>query len=155
MAKKRITISSKREQEIERAYVQTPAGKVMFTLTLVACVALLVGLLIETYKVSAWGTEFINPDSLIYAYSNYLFMWGSFAALICMVFYIKFAVDYKTKNGTVKTTKTIKKPATKKVVKKTEPAKKEESKPAKKPAVKKTVKSTTKTTTKTTTKKTK
>ena len=140
MAKKRIVLSSKQEQEIEQAYVQTPAGKVMFTLTLVACVALLVGLLIETYKVSAWGTEFIDPDSLIYTYSNQLFMWGSFAALICMVFYIKFAVDFKTKKGTVKTTKTTKKPAVKKVAKKAEPTKKVEAKPVKKTVVKKTAK---------------
>ncbi len=144
MAKRRIVLSSKHEQEIEQAYVQTPAGKVMFTLTLVACVALLVGLLIETYKISAWGTEFIDPNSLIYTYSNQLFMWGSFAALICMMFYIKFAVDFKTKKGTVKTTKTIKKPATKKVVKKAEPAKKVEAKPAKKTVAKKVTKTTTK-----------
>lgn len=144
MAKRRIVLSSKREQEIEQAYVQTPAGKVMFTLTLVACVALLVGLLIETYKVSAWGTEFIDPNSLIYTYSNQLFMWGSFAALICMVFYIKFAVDFKAKKGTAKTTKTTKKPVTKKVVKKAEPAKKVETKPAKKTVAKKTTKTTTK-----------
>lgn len=145
MAKRRIVLSSKQEQEIEQAYVQTPAGKVMFTLTLVACVALLVGLLIETYKVSAWGTEFIDPNSLIYTYSNQLFMWGSFAALVCMIFYIKFAVDFKTKKGTAKTTKTVKKPATKKVVKKVEPAKKVETKPAKKTVTKKTTKTTKKT----------
>lgn len=144
MAKRRIVLSSKQEQEIEQAYVQTPAGRVMFTLTLVACVALLVGLLIETYKVSAWGTEFINPDSLIYTYSNQLFMWGSFSALVCMVFYIKFALDYKAKKGTTKTTKTIKKPAAKKPVKKAEPAKKVEAKPAKKTVAKKTTKTTTK-----------
>lgn len=145
MAKRRITLSSKKEQEIENAYVQTPAGRVMFTLTLVACVALLVGLLIDTYKLSAWGTEFINPDSLIYTYSQQLFMWGSFAALVCMVFYIKFALDYKAgKKSTVKTTKTTKKPATKKVVKKAEPVKKIEEKPAKKTVAKKTTKTTTK-----------
>ena len=45
---KRIKISSEEEQKIEKAYLDTATGKTMFTLTLVACFALIVGLLIET-----------------------------------------------------------------------------------------------------------
>lgn len=139
MAKKKIVLSSKEEQEIEKAYIQTAAGRTMFTLTLVACIALLVGLLIETYKVSATNTNFLNPNSLLYTYSNQLFMWGAFAALIGLFFYIKFAVDYKSSKGT---TKTVKKTA-KTVAKKPQTTKKAEPK-----AVKKTTKTTAKKTTK-------
>lgn len=136
MAKDRkFVLSCKEEQKIEKAYLETSQGKIVFALTFVACFAMLVGLLIETYKVAAEGTGFLNPDSFYYEYSKMLFMWGGIAALIGLFFYIRFAIGYKN----VKTRR-----ATKKVA----PAA-EKKAPVKKTAAKKVpAKKATKTTTK-------
>ena len=108
----------------------------MFTLTLVACFALIVGLLIETYKVSNPGVDYSNLEKTLFAYSEQLFIWGSIVALVGLFFYIKFASDFRN-NRTVKKERTATKKTTKKVVKK------EEKKPvAKKPAAKTTKKTT-------------
>ena len=141
MAKdRRLVLSSKEEQKIEKAYLETAQGKVVFALTFVAAFAMLVGLLIETYKVSAFNTEFINPDSFYYVYSKLLFMWGGIAALIGLFFYIRFAIGYKNVKRK-KTTKKVSEPVEKK------PAAKKTTKKATTKATEKTTKST-KTTTK-------
>ena len=136
MAKDRkLVLSCKEEQKIEKAYLETSQGKIVFALTFVACFAMLVGLLIETYKVAAEGTGFLNPDSFYYEYSKMLFMWGGIAALIGLFFYIRFAIGYKN----VKTRRATKKAA---------PAA-EKKAPVKKTAAKKVpAKKATKTTTK-------
>ena len=47
MAKDRkLVLSCKEEQKIEKAYLETSQGKIVFALTFVACFAMLVGLLI-------------------------------------------------------------------------------------------------------------
>lgn len=134
---KRIKLSSEEEQKIEKAYLDTATGKTMFTLTLVACFALIVGLLIETYKISNPGVDYSNLVKTLFMYSEQLFIWGSIVALIGLFFYIKFAADFRN-NKTVKKEKTVQKKTTNKVVKKEE----------KKPVAKKTAAKTTKKTTK-------
>lgn len=132
---KRIKISSEEEQKIEKAYLDTATGKTMFTLTLVACFALIVGLLIETYKISNPGVDYSNLVETLFTYSEQLFIWGSIVALVGLFFYIKFAADFRN-NKTVK--KAPAKKTTKKVTKKAE--KVEKKAPVKKTATKKTTK---------------
>lgn len=132
---KRIKLSSEEEQKIEKAYLDTATGKTMFTLTLVACFALIVGLLIETYKVSNPGVDYSNLVETLFMYSEQLFIWGSIVALVGLFFYIKFAADFRNSSKTVKKERTTQKKTVKKVVKK------EEKKPtAKKTTTKKTTK---------------
>ena len=135
---KRIKLSSEEEQKIEKAYLDTATGKTMFTLTLVSCVALIVGLLIETYKISNPGVDYSSLVKTLFTYSEQLFIWGSITALVCLFFYIKFASDFKNNSKPVKKEKTTTKKTVKKVVKK------EEKKPAAKKAPTKTTKKTTK-----------
>ena len=136
MAKDRkLLISSKEEQKIEKAYLETTQGKVVFAATFVACFALIVGLLIETYKAAAWNTEFINPESFYYEYSRILFMWGGIVALVGLIFYIRFAIGYKN----IKAKKSAKKATTEKKA----PAKKVVKKETEKKAPAKTTKKTT------------
>lgn len=119
MAKdRRIIMSSKEEQKIEKAYLATTQGKIVFTLTFVACFALIVGLLIETYKAAAWNTKFINENSFWYEYSRLLFMWGGIAALIGLFFYIRFAIGFKNTKTRRAPRKAAPKTETKKVAKK-------------------------------------
>ena len=134
---KRIKISSEEEQKIEKAYLDTATGKTMFTLTLVACFALIVGLLIETYKISNPGVDYSNLVETLFTYSEQLFIWGSIVALVGLFFYIRFASDFRN-NKTVKKEKTPAKKTTKKVTKKVE--KVEKKTPVKKTAAKKTTK---------------
>lgn len=137
MAKdRRIIVSSKEEQKIEKAYLETAQGKVVFALTFVACFAMIVGLLIETYKVAAWNTKFINPNSFYYEYSKLLFMWGGISALIGLFFYIRFALGYKNskrKRSAKKATAAVEK----KAADKKETTKKPTAKTAKKTTTKK------------------
>ena len=128
MAKdRRLVLSCKEEQKIEKAYLETSQGKIVFTLTFVACVAMLVGLLIETFKVAAIGTPFLNEDSFYYRYSQMLFMWGGIAALVGLFFYIRFAIGYKNTKSRRTTKKAApaaeKKAPVKKTVAKKAPAK--------------------------------
>ena len=86
-------------------------------MTFVACFALVVGLLIETYKVT--NLDIINTDNLLFEFSQQLFMWGAIVALIGLFHYIRFAIGYKNvkpaKKATTKKTKTVeKKPEAKK-----------------------------------------
>lgn len=129
MAKdKKLVLSCKEEQKIEKAYLETSQGKIVFALTFVACFAMLVGLLIETFKVAAIGTPFLNEDSFYYQYSQMLFMWGGIAALIGLFFYIRFAIGYKNAKSRRTTKKAApaaeKKAPVKKTVAKKAPAKK-------------------------------
>lgn len=137
MAKdRRIIVSSKEEQKIEKAYLETAQGKVVFALTFVACFAMIVGLLIETYKVAAWNTKFINTNSFYYEYSKLLFMWGGISALIGLFFYIRFALGYKNskrKRSAKKATAAVEK----KAADKKETTKKPTAKTAKKTTTKK------------------
>ena len=134
---KRIKLSSEEEQKIEKAYLDTATGKTMFTLTLVACFALIVGLLIETYKISNPGVDYSKLVETLFSYSEQLFIWGSIVALVGLVFYIRFASDFRN-NKTVKKEKAPAKKTTKKVTKKVE--KVEKKTPVKKTAAKKTTK---------------
>lgn len=134
---KRIKLSSEEEQKIEKAYLDTATGKTMFTLTLVACFALIIGLLIETYKISNPGVDYSKLVETLFSYSEQLFIWGSIVALVGLVFYIRFASDFRN-NKTVKKEKTPAKKTTKKVTKKVE--KVEKKTPVKKTAAKKTTK---------------
>lgn len=134
---KRIKLSSEEEQKIEKAYLDTATGKTMFTLTLVACFALVVGLLIETYKISNPGVDYSKLVETLFSYSEQLFIWGSIVALVGLVFYIRFASDFRN-NKTVKKEKAPAKKTTKKVTKKVE--KVEKKTPVKKTAAKKTTK---------------
>lgn len=134
---KRIKLSSEEEQKIEKAYLDTATGKTMFTLTLVACFALIVGLLIETYKISNPGVDYSNLVETLFTYSEQLFIWGSIVALVGLFFYIKFAADFRN-NKTAKKEKAPAKKTTKKVTKKVE--KVEKKTPVKKTAAKKTTK---------------
>lgn len=123
MAKdRRIVLSSREEQKIEKAYLETAQGKAIFAMTFVACFALVIGLLIETYKVT--NLDIINTDNLLFEFSQQLFMWGAIVALIGLFHYIRFAIGYKnvkpakkatTKKAATKKTKTVeKKPEAKK-----------------------------------------
>lgn len=132
---KRIKLSSEEEQKIEKAYLDTATGKTMFTLTLVACFALIIGLLIETYKISNPGVDYSKLVESLFSYSEQLFIWGSIVALVGLFFYIRFASDFRN-NKTVKKEKTPAKKTTKKVTKKVE--KVEKKTPVKKTAAKKT-----------------
>ena len=134
---KRIKLSSEEEQKIEKAYLDTATGKTMFTLTLVACFALIIGLLIETYKISNPGVDYSKLVESLFSYSEQLFIWGSIVALVGLVFYIRFASDFRN-NKTVKKEKAPAKKTTKKVTKKVE--KVEKKTPVKKTAAKKTTK---------------
>lgn len=134
---KRIKLSSEEEQKIEKAYLDTATGKTMFTLTLVACFALIIGLLIETYKISNPGVDYSKLVETLFSYSEQLFIWGSIVALVGLVFYIRFASDFRN-NKTVKKEKAPAKKTTKKVTKKVE--KVEKKTPVKKTAAKKTTK---------------
>ena len=134
---KRIKLSSEEEQKIEKAYLDTATGKTMFTLTLVACFALIIGLLIETYKISNPGVDYSKLVETLFSYSEQLFIWGSIVALVGLVFYIRFASDFRN-NQTVKKEKAPAKKTTKKVTKKVE--KVEKKTPVKKTAAKKTTK---------------
>ena len=134
---KRIKLSSEEEQKIEKAYLDTATGKTMFTLTLVACFALIIGLLIETYKISNPGVDYSKLVESLFSYSEQLFIWGSIVALVGLFFYIRFASDFRN-NKTVKKEKTPAKKTTKKVTKKVE--KVEKKAPVKKTATKKTTK---------------
>ena len=134
---KRIKLSSEEEQKIEKAYLDTATGKTMFTLTLVACFALIVGLLIETYKVSNPGVDYSKLVETLFSYSEQLFIWGSIVALVGLFLYIRFASDFRN-NKTVKKEKAPAKKTTKKVTKKVE--KVEKKTPVKKTAAKKTTK---------------
>lgn len=134
---KRIKLSSEEEQKIEKAYLDTATGKTMFTLTLVACFALIIGLLIETYKISNPGVDYSKLVETLFSYSEQLFIWGSIVALVGLFFYIRFASDFRN-NKTVKKEKTPAKKTTKKVTKKVE--KVEKKTPVKKTAAKKTTK---------------
>lgn len=134
---KRIKLSSEEEQKIEKAYLDTATGKTMFTLTLVACFALIIGLLIETYKISNPGVDYSKLVESLFSYSEQLFIWGSIVALVGLFFYIRFASDFRN-NKTVKKEKTPAKKTTKKVTKKVE--KVEKKTPVKKTAAKKTTK---------------
>ena len=109
----------------------------MFTLTLVACFALIIGLLIETYKISNPGVDYSKLVESLFSYSEQLFIWGSIVALVGLFFYIRFASDFRN-NKTVKKEKTPAKKTTKKVTKKVE--KVEKKTPVKKTAAKKTTK---------------
>ena len=134
---KRIKLSSEEEQKIEKAYLDTATGKTMFTLTLVACFALIIGLLIETYKISNPGVDYSKLVETLFSYSEQLFIWGSIVALVGLFFYIRFASDFRS-NKTVKKEKAPAKKTTKKVTKKVE--KVEKKTPVKKTATKKTTK---------------
>ncbi len=134
---KRIKLSSEEEQKIEKAYLDTATGKTMFTLTLVACFALIIGLLIETYKISNPGVDYSKLVETLFSYSEQLFIWGSIVALVGLFFYIRFASDFRN-NKTVKKEKAPAKKTTKKVTKKVE--KVEKKTPVKKTAAKKTTK---------------
>ena len=134
---KRIKLSSEEEQRIEKAYLDTATGKTMFTLTLVACFALIVGLLIETYKISNPGVDYSKLVETLFSYSEQLFIWGAIVALVGLFFYIGFAADFRN-NKTVKKEKAPAKKTTKKVTKKVEKVKKKTK--IKKTATKKTTK---------------
>ena len=134
---KRIKLSSEEEQKIEKAYLDTATGKTMFTLTLVACFALIIGLLIETYKISNPGVDYSKLVESLFSYSEQLFIWGSIVALVGLFFYIRYASDFRN-NKTEKKEKTPAKKTTKKVTKKVE--KVEKKTPVKKTAAKKTTK---------------
>ena len=73
----------------------------------------------------------------LFSYSEQLFIWGSIVALVGLVFYIRFASDFRN-NKTVKKEKAPAKKTTKKVTKKVE--KVEKKTPVKKTAAKKTTK---------------
>ena len=127
---KRIRLSSEEEQKIEKAYLNTATGKTMFTLTLVACVALIIGLLIQTYKMSNPGVDYSQFAETLFMYSEQLYIWGSVVALIGLVFYIKFARDFRNSNSQKKVS-TNKKKIVKKITKE------EKKTVAKSPAIKK------------------
>lgn len=153
MAKRKFTLSSKKEQSIEKAYLDTALGKGMFTVSLVSCAVLIMGLLAELY--ARLYQDCIIP---ICDYADELLFFGSLVSLVCLVFYMKFSSDYTgkaTAKRAVRRTvaKTTAKPAAKAPVKELEPVKKAVvKKTVAKPATKTTTKTATKVTTKTTAK---
>lgn len=119
MAKRKVnfTLGSAKEARIEKAYVSTGTGKAFYVLTIVAFIALLSGFLIKLYQYSAVANNVeINLGNPVYTYSNYLINWGGVLALVCLLFYIRFASTYTEKKNTVKTP--VKKVTKKKIVKK-------------------------------------
>lgn len=141
---KKITVSSKREQEIEKSFLSTPKGKFIFVLMFINTIILLIGLLLSLH-ILVLGHKEIAFDYNLYVLGDKLLFFGACLILICLFYYISFSSDYEKNAGKVK-------PETKAVPKKTTSTKTTSTKTSK-PATKTSSKTTQKSKSKTTSKK--
>lgn len=133
--KKIVALSSKKEQEIEKAYLDSKMGKLLYYVTIVGIIVLLAGLLVALYETLTLKANFYIQNSN----AKNLLLWGGVICTLSLLFYIKFSSDFNNKQ----TKKVATKPATKTVTK-TKAVAKTAAKPATKTTKEtKTVKKTT------------
>ena len=122
--KKGLTISSPREKEIERSYISTQKGRLVFIVMFLNTVILLVGLLLSIYAIFA-GYSNIDINNNISKLANKFLIFGGLIILFCLYHYINFSNTLDSKvSANHKEEKIEVKPAVKIYTKKTTSTKK-------------------------------
>lgn len=125
---KKITLSSERQKEIEKSYVNTTQGRFIFIMMFVNTVIMLIGLLFALYVLVS-GYQSIEVNENVSKLADKFLIFGGLITLICLFYYIKYSNSYKpekksntepksTKKKSATESKGIKKKSTKKATKK-------------------------------------
>lgn len=88
--KKIFTLSSEKEKEIEKNYVNTKQGKFIYLMMLINTIVLLIALLLSLYQLVC---EFsgMGVDINITKISNKFMIFSSIIVLVCLYYYISYS----------------------------------------------------------------